>query len=171
MSEILQHRSNFAQSALLSLLTFTALVLLAAVLAYWTWEWFAPRPAPRARAIEAPSRVEAAYGLFGQAPSSGNVAAPTGLAIRLLGVVAAGGGKSSYAVVQVDANKILAAREGTDLAPGIRLTEVRAGEIVFERNGTRETLALPEKAGRARDAGAVPPPSAPAEAPVRRGRD
>jgi general secretion pathway protein C len=65
--------------------------------------------------------------------------------MRVLGVVAASGGKSGYAVVQLDGNKILAAREGTDIAPGIRLAQVQAGQIILERNGVRETLALPEK--------------------------
>lgn len=145
MGGISLQRSHFAQSALVSAVTLAALMLLCAVLAYWTWAWLAPRPAPRARAVEAPPRVEAAYGLFGGAQRSRNAAAPTGPAIRLLGVAATSGGKSGYAVVQLDANKIVAAREGTDIAPGIRLAQVQAGQIVLERNGVRETLALPEK--------------------------
>jgi general secretion pathway protein C len=145
MGETPPKRSNFAQSTLILSATLAALVLLCFVLAYWTWVWLAPRPAPRARTVEVQPRIEAAYGLFGGARRSQNAAAPAGIAIRLLGVAAASGGKSGYAIVQLEANKILAVREGTDIAPGIRLAQVQAGQIILERNGVRETLALPEK--------------------------
>ena len=145
MVETPPKRSNFAQSALVFAATLATLMLLCAILAYWTWAWLAPRPAPRARAAdEAQPRVDTAYGLFGGARRT-SAAAPAALAMRVLGVVAASGGKSGYAVVQLDGNKILAAREGTDIAPGIRLAQVQAGQIILERNGVRETLALPEK--------------------------
>ena len=145
MVEITPKRLNFAQSALVFAATLATLMLLCAILAYWTWAWLVPRPAPRARAAdEAQPRVDTAYSLFGGARRV-SAAAPTAPAMRILGVVAASGGKSGYAVVQLDGNKILAAREGTDIAPGIRLARVQAGQIILERNGVRETLALPEK--------------------------
>ena len=138
-------RSHFAQSALVFAVTLATLMLLCAILAYWTWAWLAPRPAPVARtADEVQPRPDTAYTLFGGArrTSTAAVAAP---AIRILGVVAASGGKSGYAILQLDSNRVLAAREGTDIAPGIRLAQVQAGQIILERNGMRETLALPEK--------------------------
>jgi general secretion pathway protein C len=145
MVELTPKRSNFAQSALVFAATLAALMLLCAVLAYWTWAWLAPRPAPQTRAAdEVPPRVDAAYSLFGGARRT-SAPVPTALAIRVLGVVAASGGNIGYAVVQLEGNKILAAREGTDIAPGIRLAQVQAGQIILERNGVRETLALPEK--------------------------
>ena len=85
-------------------------------------------------------------------------------------MAAAAGGKSSYAIVQIEANKTLAVREGTEIAPGIRLAEVQAAQIVLERNGVRETLALPEKNRRARDAGTAPPQTTPAAPPAQRGQ-
>lgn len=169
MGENSSQRFGLAQIVLVSSATLAALLLLCAVLAYWTWVWIAPRAVPRARAIEIPPRVVAAYGLFGEAQRSRDAVAPTGLAIRLLGVAAAAGGKSGYAIVQLEANKTLAVREGADLAPGIRLVEVKAEQVILERNGVRETLALPEKNRRARDAGATPPQNPPAEPPARRG--
>jgi len=138
-------RSHLAQSALVYAVTLATLMLLCAILAYWTWAWLAPRPAPVARAAdEVQPRLDTAYALFGGArrTSTAAVAAP---AIRILGVVAASGGKSGYAIVQLDSNRVLAAREGTDIAPGIRLAQVQSGQIILERNGMRETLALPEK--------------------------
>ena len=144
MVGISPRRTNFAQSALVFAATLAALMLLGAVLAYWTWAWLAPRPAPRARmGDEAQLRVDAAYNLFGGARR--NAAAPAALAIKVLGVVAASSGNTGYAILQVESNRIMAAREGSDIAPGIRLAQVQAGQIILERNGTRETLALPGK--------------------------
>jgi general secretion pathway protein C len=36
-------------------------------------------------------------------------------------------------------------REGQDIAPGIRLAEVRPDHVILERNGIREMLAWPKK--------------------------
>ena len=43
---------EFAQTAVVSLVALAALALLGLVLAYWTWEWFAPSPEPRAQAAQ-----------------------------------------------------------------------------------------------------------------------
>ncbi len=146
MQDISLDRSSLAQTAVVSLVTLAALVLLGLVLAYWTWAWLAPRPEPRAQATAEPGgRVESAYGLFGSVQRDRNIAVPTGIAIKLLGVVAASGGRRGYAVVQLEARQILAVREGEDVAPGIRLAEVHTDHVILERNGTRETLAWPEK--------------------------
>ncbi len=139
-------RASLAQTAVASLAMFAALLLLGLVLAYWTWAWLAPRPEPRAQAVPEPGGgVASASGLFGSAGRDGNVAAPTGIAIRLLGVVAASGGRRGYAVVQLEANQIFAVREGDDIAPGIRLAKVHPNHVVLERSGVRETLTWPEK--------------------------
>lgn len=127
-------------------MTLAALVLLGLVLAYWTWAWLAPRPEPRVEAaVEADLRVESAYGLFGSVQRDRNITAPTGIAIKLLGVVAGSGGRRGHAVVQLDAMQTVVVREGEDIAPGIRLAEVHPDHVVLERNGARETLAWPTK--------------------------
>lgn len=145
MQAISLERSSFAQTAVVSLVTFAALALLGLVLAYWTWVWLAPRPEPRAQPAAVPGGgVGSAQGLFGNLQRDQNIA-PTGIAIKLLGVVAASGGRRGYAVVQLEARQILAVHEGEDIAPGIRLAEVHADHVILERNGTRETLAWPEK--------------------------
>jgi general secretion pathway protein C len=122
-----------------SLVTFAALALLGLVLAYWTWAWLAPRPEPRAQSAVTGGQVEAAYGLFGSARRD-NSAAPTGTSVGLLGVVAASGSQSSYAVLRLDAKRSVAVREGGEIEPGVRLAEVHADHVVLERSGARETL-------------------------------
>lgn len=131
---------------MLSLLTLAAVAALGLVLAYWTWVWFAPRAEPRAdvAAVQG-GAVASASSLFGKLPRNQNAAAPTGIAIRLLGVVAASGGRRGYAVVQLDAKQILAVHEGQDIAPGVRLTQVLADHVVLDRGGVSETLAWPVK--------------------------
>lgn len=146
MRDISLDRSGLAQTAVVSLVTLAALVLLGVVLAYWTWVWFTPRPEPRAQPLADPvGRVASANLLFGTVQRNQNIAAPTGIAIKLLGVMAASGGRRGYAVVQLEARQILAVHEGEDIAPGIRLAEVHADHVILERNGMRETLTWPEK--------------------------
>jgi general secretion pathway protein C len=74
-----------------------------------------------------------------------NTVAPTGMAIKLLGVVAASGGRRGYAVVQLEAKQILAVHEGEDVTPGLRLAEVHPDHIILERGGVRETLTWPQQ--------------------------
>ena len=146
MQTISIERANFAQIAVVSGITLAALVLLGMVLAYWTWTWLAPPSESRAQLAEQTSgRVEDAHGLFGYAKRNGNIAAPTGIAIKLIGVIAATGGRWGYAMVQLEAKGSLAVREGDDISPGIRLAEVASDHVILERGGIRETLAWPEK--------------------------
>lgn len=155
-------RTPSVQTMLVSVLTLAALALLGLVLAYWTWVWLAPRPEPRAQvAVQSVEGLASAAGLFGSAPASVNAAAPTGSAIRLLGVVAASSGNRGYAALQVGANEILAVREGENVAPGILLAEVTARQVILERAGVRETLVLPEPTpSPATVTAPVPPPEA-----------
>ena len=156
MPVISLERSSLAQSAVVSLATLGALALLGWALAYWTWAWLAPRPELRAQPVAAPgASVASAQGLFGNLQRTENVAAPTGIAIRLLGVVAAAGGRRGYAVMQLEAREILAVREGEDVAPGIRLAEVHPDHVILVRNEVRESLAWPPKGAAAESA--VPP--------------
>lgn len=160
MQAIPFERSRLAQTALVTVLTLAALALLGLVLAYWTWVWLAPRPEPRAQAaVQRADGVGAALGLFGSAPSGiAAAAAPTGIAIRLLGIVAATQGGRGYAAVQLQARDIVAVREGEDIAPGIRLAEVAPRHVILERGGIRETLSLPKQVAAPPQ---VPPPATP----------
>jgi general secretion pathway protein C len=139
-------RSGLAQTVLVSLLTLAALALFGLVLAYWTWAWFAPRAEAQAEvaAGEAGNLASASL-VFGRVDRNKNSVSPTGIAIKLLGVVAASGGRRGYAVVQLDAKQILAVHEGEDVIPGVRLAEVLPDHVILERGGVRETLAWPEK--------------------------
>lgn len=144
-------RTEFAQTAVVSLVTIAALALLGLVGAYWTWQWFAPRAESHVPAqVESGGQVASALDLFGHAQKDGSAPAATGMAIRLLGVVAATQGRVGYAVVVLDGKQIVATREGEEIASGVQLAEVAADHVVLERDGVRQTLAWPEKAPTAR---------------------
>jgi general secretion pathway protein C len=129
-----------------SLANFAALALLGAVLAYWTWAWLAPRPAPRApAAVETASNASSAGGLFGNVRQGPGAAAAASGEVRLMGLVAESGGRRGHAVLRLDAKKTVAVLQGEDVEPGLRLAEVHVDHIILERNGARETLAWPEK--------------------------
>jgi general secretion pathway protein C len=145
MHQISLDRSNLPQTTLVALVTIAALALLAVVAAYWTWVWLAPRPELRAQAAAAPGGGISADALFGNVQRDRNSTATTGMAIRLLGIVAATEGHLGYAVVQLETKDILAVPEGGDVSSGIRLAEVGIDSVVLERGGIRETLAMPER--------------------------
>lgn len=146
MRELLIGRSGLVQTAVLSLLTLAAVALLGLVLAYWTWAWFAPRAVPAAPAAAAPlGNAATASAIFGSAPRGRNAAAPTGIAITLLGIAAAAGGRRGYAAVQLEGKQILAVHEGEDVAPGVRLAEVHPDHVILLRGGARETLTWPQR--------------------------
>jgi general secretion pathway protein C len=146
MLELRLGRSSLIQSAVVSLLTLAAVALFGLVLAYWTWIWFAPRAAPRAEATAVATGSLASAGfVFGRVERGRNTVAPTGMAIKLLGVVAASGGRRGYAIVQLEAKQILAVQEGEDVTPGLRLAEVHPDHVILERGGVRETLTWPQQ--------------------------
>lgn len=139
--------TEFAHTAVIAVASIAALVLLGLVGGYWTWQWMAPRQEPRVQTqVEANGQITAALQLFGSMQTDGTAPAPTGMAMRLLGVIAAAEGRDGYAILVLDGRQIVATREGQDIAPGIRLAKVETDHVVLDRNGVRETLAWPEKA-------------------------
>jgi general secretion pathway protein C len=146
MVELPLGRSSLTQTAAVSLLTLAAVALFGSVLVYWTWIWFAPRAEPRAEvAAVGTGGLASASLVFGRVERNKIAAAPTGIAIKLLGVVAASGGRRGYAVVQLDAKQVLAVHEGEDVTPGVRLAEVHPDHVILERGGVRETLTWPQQ--------------------------
>jgi general secretion pathway protein C len=145
-----------AQTAAVTVLTLAALVMLAMVAAHWTWQWLAPAAEPAAElaadsgsasgSTSGSSSANPAGGLFGREDRDhGSSLLPTGLAISLLGVVAATAGRPAYAVVQFEPRQIRAVRVGQQISPGISLAEVANDHVILERAGVRETLSWPRK--------------------------
>ncbi len=139
--------SSVPETFVVALATVAALALLSCVLAYWTWTWLAPRVEVRAQPAAAAPRIESAYELFGRSERAAR--APTGVALTLLGLAAASGGKRGHAVLRVDGTKTLLVRQGEEIAPGVSLAEVHVDHVVLDHHGVRETLAWPAPARNA----------------------
>ena len=157
MPRISFDRTELPQASLVFISTLAAVALLAWVLAYWSWLWWLPRPEIRGEDLaNSPARVSSAASIFGVVQRAAGAAPATGIALRLQGVVAAtaaGVGERGYAIVQLDAKKVIAVPEGEEVVPGVRLAEVHADHVILERGGLRETLAWPAK-----NSNAVPTP-------------
>jgi general secretion pathway protein C len=133
--------SRIPETFVVAVATAAALALLACVLAYWTWTWLAPGVETRAQPAAAAPRIESAYELFGRSERAAR--APTGVALTLLGLAAASGGKAGHAVLRVDGTKTVLVRQGEEIAPGVSLAEVHVDHVVLDHHGVRETLAWP----------------------------
>ena len=135
------------QGLLVWLANAVAPLLLAFVLAYWTWAWLGPRPLPAAApGQDVVVRTGAAGGLFGVPEETVTSVAP-GAALRLMGIASAATRGRGHAVFQINGREIVAVREGGQVAPGIMLVEVRPNQVLLERNGVREALAWPGATG------------------------
>ncbi|HEX2829458.1 MAG TPA: type II secretion system protein N [Burkholderiales bacterium] len=121
-----------------------ALALLALVLAYWTWQWFAPAAEPATPVVSEAPRIETAAALFGDA----RPAAAGGSAYTLVGIAAASGGRTGHAVLRIDNARTAVVREGEEIAPGVKVAEVHGDRVVIDEHGARRTLEWP-KPGRA----------------------
>ncbi len=154
-------RANLAHMMLLAGSRVAALGALGLVLAYWSWAWLAPAASPTAVEVSAPpGRLAAADQLFGHGADDAGASAgtPTGLAVKLLGIIAGQPQGSGYALLQLDAKQTHVVRAGAELAPGVRVERVLPQQVILQRNGTRETLAWPHP-GQA--------PATSASAPIR----
>ncbi|SPA27778.1 putative General Secretory Pathway protein C, type II secretion system [Cupriavidus taiwanensis] len=143
-------------------------IALCALVTYWVLTFSAMRtlPVPKSARVAQTEAVEtgAIATLFGGSAQAG----PSN--VQLLGVVAELGGGASAAIVSIDGGPAKAVRMGADLAPQIRLVEVRQRGVVIERNGVRQEIALPLQAaatrGSPRAASPLPTPPAGAAAPM-----
>lgn len=166
MPRITFDRTELLQASLVFLPTLAALALLAWVLAYWSWVWLLPRAQTRGEELAAQISVTASpANLFGVVQRAAGAAPVTGIALKLQGVVAAeqaaraSGKGRGYAILQLDAKKIVAVHEGEEVLPGVILAEVHADHVILERGGLRETLAWPPKNANTAPAPIAVPPT------------
>lgn len=135
----------------------TGIVALAATLAYWTWYWFAPSPAPRSplRGVP-PIDVTAASGWFGLPPHGTASAQPSQLNIKLVGVFATAANGGGHALVQVEGRKTVLVRPGEYLTEGVRLREVHANHVIIDAGGTPQHIPFMRSSTGSRREGAKP---------------
>lgn len=117
-------------------------LVLGVMLAQWTWVWFAPHSSVTSATPARGANAEAAH-LFGVAAAkeAAVVSVPV-VNARLLGVFAAGGKQTSFAVMQVDGGHQMGVAQGEEVAQGTKLVEVHADHVVLERGGARQSVML-----------------------------
>ncbi len=117
-----------------------AVVALSVSLAYWAMQLFkAPqRPInPPAVPVVQDASVEAGASLFG-----GQVSVATASNYQLKGVVAAGNGRGSVAIIATDGKPSVALPEGAEVAPGVTVLEVHARHVLLRDGGVSKRIDL-----------------------------
>lgn len=124
------------------------LLVLAALLAHWTWRFAAPVPPLPASGARADIKLGAqlaslhAAQLFGAAQGRADAAEQaTSLNLKLRGVFAALGGQPAMAVLGVDGQD-QAVATGDEVVPGVVLDSVAPDHVILLNHGVRERLDL-----------------------------
>ncbi len=125
------------------------LLVLAALLAHWTWHFAAPVPSLATNGTRADIELGAqlaslhAAHLFGvaQGQAGEGVERATSLNLKLRGVFAARSGQPAMAIVGVDGQDQAVAL-GHEIIPGVMLDSVAPDHLVLLNRGVRERLDL-----------------------------
>lgn len=148
------------------IVSFLAVVALSASLAYWGLQLFKPpqRPIAAVQVQAAPEpRTDAARGLFG-----GEVAVAAISNYQLRGVVAAGNGRRSVAIIVADGQPAKAYPVGAEVAAGVTVKEVQPRFVMLSEGGVPKRLDLAADV-KGSDSGIAPPlpmPQAPPPPPA-----
>ena len=139
------------------LLSFLALVLLSASIAYWVMQLYTPAQRPLAAAAAPampPPGIDAAASLFG-----GQASTVVASNYQLTGVVAAG--RDSVAIIVADNGQPQALRLGREVAAGITVKEVHPRYVMLSEGGVMKRIDLPADTKSASPAGTSPMPNQP----------
>lgn len=144
--------------------SFILFVALCASAAYWALQVI--RPALRPMAAPAPAaaaevRLDTAASLFGGRPMAQAVASN----YQLKGVVVAGNGRESVAILSADGKPAQAVQVNVELQPGVIVKEVHSQYILLSEGGVVKRVALPDVAKAVQQAefttGSLPPLASP----------
>lgn len=126
------------------------------IAAGWYWRLAAPRGEQAVSAVvtdvQAVAREINSRNLFGAPTSVQEAAVVSNSRYKLIGVAANSGSAPGFAIFQVDDKASLAAVEGQEIEPGVKLLRVLPRSVEIERHGQRETVPLNDGGS------AVPPP-------------
>lgn len=139
---------------LIGVVAIVALTLvLAFQLAHWTWVFLAPPQVAKTPDADAGVDMAAIAKLFGAAPPASATAASMSN-LRLKGVVAPDEGPIASAIFSTGAGKDVAVFVDREIAPGVKLVEVKPDHVIVSRSGVNERIDL--EAGRSSVARAGP---------------
>jgi general secretion pathway protein C len=116
-----------------------AVLVIAWLLARWTWALFAPGAASVLPAVTRTSVVQAEH-VFGIAAVTTAVTVQAALPnVKLVGVFA---GTPGFAIVEIDGKRQLGLKPGDEIAAGAKLVEVGIDHVLIERGGVRQSISL-----------------------------
>jgi general secretion pathway protein C len=116
-------------------------LVLAFQLAHWTWVFLAPPQVAKTPDGDAGVDMAAIAKLFGAAPpASATAASMSGL--RLKGVVAPDEGPLASAIFSTGTGKDVAVFVDREIAPGVKLAEVKPDHVIVSRGGVSERIDL-----------------------------
>ncbi len=122
--------------------SFLLFLLLCASAAYWLLQWLAPEPRPVAAPPQAERSlppVAAASTLFGGRAQSGGMGA-----VQLRGIIRSGRPSGSVAILTAEGQPARALPVDAEVAPGLRIKEIKARTVVLSEHGVERELSLPE---------------------------
>lgn len=125
-----------------------AALVVAVILAKWTWVFFAPHSETVMPAVQLDAHFETEH-LFGIAAGSSVTAQAALSNVRLVGVFA---GTPGFAVLELDGKHQLGVATGQEVAADTKLVEVAFDHVVIERGGVRQRIVLEDKAGAIKSA-------------------
>ena len=116
-------------------------LVLAFQLAHWTWVFFAPPEIAKTPDADAGVDISAIAKLFGAAPPAFATAASMS-GLRLKGVVAPDEGPLASAIFSTGTGKDIAVFVDREIAPGVKLVEVKPDHVIVSRSGVNERIDL-----------------------------
>src|SRR5689334_12922015 len=139
-------KSDKPRHGLVGVVAIVALTLvLAFQLAHWTWVFLAPPQVAKTPDGDAGVDMAAIAKLFGAAPPASATAASMSN-LRLKGVVAPDEGPIASAIFSTGSGKDVAVSVDREIAPGVKLVEVKPDHVIVSRGGVNERIDL--EAGR-----------------------
>ena len=112
-------------------------VVLAVILARWSWIWFAPHPISVLPVAESASPEDAGR-LFGVNAAATDQTMPLAN-INLIGVFA---GHKGFAIFELDGKRQVGVAAGGDISSGLKLLETASDHVIVGRSGTRQRVEL-----------------------------
>jgi general secretion pathway protein C len=117
-------------------------LVLAWQLAHWTWVFFAPAETAAVPPPRDGVDLAAVAKLFGAAPPASASAGASTSGLRLKGVIAPTPGVEASAIFSVGSGKDIAVYLGSEIQPGVKLSEVNPDHVLVSRAGIRERIDL-----------------------------
>lgn len=112
-------------------------IVLAVLLARWTWIWFAPYTPSVLPVAERASPADAER-LFGVNASITDQTMPLAN-VGLIGVFA---GRKGFAIFELDGKRQLGVPIGAEISPGMKLLEAAGDHVIVGWSGTRQRVDL-----------------------------